>query len=134
MSGMLVRRRDMLAGAAMALAGAALPARGARAAGETSIAAGDATIVLQDRRFALPAGLQRQLDEHGARLVALEADPVRQWRGAGARLLAARGTRLAGVTRWPEFLIIRGLAEESGRRVRFQQFDAAAGAMVWLIA
>jgi hypothetical protein len=127
-------RREVLAGAALLLASGALPVRGGIARSGAAPAGGhDATVLLQDRRYALPDGVQRRLTRSGARLVALEADPVRQWRGADARLLAARGTRLVGITRWPEFLIVRGLAEESGRRVRHQQFDAVSGALVWLI-
>ena len=128
-------RRDVLAGAALALAGTVLPARGGLAApGVAAAGTGGATVVLQDHRFALPREVQQRLAGSGAQLVALEADPVRQWRGADAQLLGARGTRLFGVTRWPEFLLVRGLAEESGRRVRHQQFDAASSTMVWLIA
>jgi hypothetical protein len=135
MSDARANRRDVLAGAALALAGSVLPARGGLAA-RAAAAAGSsgATVVLQDHRFVLPPEVQQRLAGNGARLVALEADPVRQWRGAHAQLLGARGTRLLGVTRWPEFLLVRGLAEESGRRVRHQQFDADSSRMVWLIA
>ncbi len=127
-------RRDVLAGAVLLLAGGALPVRDgiARAGAPKAVAAGH-TILLRDRRFALPDGVQQRLTGSGARQLVLEADPVRQWRGADAQLLAARTTRLVGVTRWPEFLMVRGLAEESGRRVRHQQIDAASGALIWLI-
>jgi hypothetical protein len=59
---------------------------------------------------------------------------VRQWRGHQAWLLAHRETRLFGVTRWPDFLIVRGLAAESRRRVRHESLDPATGVMTWLIA
>ena len=134
MSAAGITRRDVLAGVALLLAGGALPALGGtvRSRGAKS-AAGGRTVLLRDRRFALPDGVQRRLALIGARQLELEADPVRQWRGAEAHLLGARTTRLVGVTRWPEFLMVRGLAEESGRRVRHQQVDAASGALVWLI-
>ena len=50
----------------------------------------------------------------GHRLVALEGDPVRLWR---AHLAEAPGP-LHGVTRWSDYLILRGLAEERGQRLR----------------
>jgi hypothetical protein len=59
---------------------------------------------------------------------------VRQWRGDQAWLLAHRDTRLIGVTRWPDFLIVRGLAAESRRLVRHESLDPASGVMTWLIA
>lgn len=134
MSVVRTSRRDVLAGAALLLVSAALPARaGIVRSGRAPAADHGATILLQDRRYALPTGVRRRMTEGGARLLALEPDPVRQWRGTDAQLLGSRATRLVGVTRWPEFLIVRGLAEESGRRVRHQQFDAASGALVWLI-
>lgn len=93
-----------------------------------------ATVVLQDRRLPVPADIAARLAGNGAKLLELEADPVRMWRGELAALLGSRETRLLGVTQWPQFLLVSGLAAESGRRVRYQRFDAAAGAFVWLIA
>ena len=81
-------------------------------------AAGTKLLVLQDAHLPLPADVQRHLGEQGARVMALEADPVRMWRGQHASLLCAPTTRLLGVTTWPKFLMVRGLAEESGRRLR----------------
>ncbi len=133
MSAPRASRREMLAGAGMALAGAPL-ALSANAAPVPTAPGNDATIVLQDRRYALPQAVIQRLGGNGARVMALEADPVRQWRGEQAPLLAARGTRLLGVTGWPQFLLVRGLAEESGRRVRHSRLDVASGAIVWLIA
>lgn len=129
-------RRDVLAGLGLALAGGTFVARGASAAATAASAdTAAATIVLRDHRHALPDAVIRRLAGNGARVIALAADPVRQWRSSeDAPLLAARATCLLGVTRWPEFLLVRGLAEESGRRVRQQQLDAGSGAIVWLIA
>lgn len=134
MSGLRTSRRDVLAGAGLALAGGALPAAASAGGASPSSTATSALIVLQDPRLPLPQDVQQQLDAGGARVIALEADPVRMWRGAQAGLLSAPSTRLLGVTTWPKFLLVRGLAEESGRRVRQQRFDAASGAIVWLIA
>jgi len=76
----------------------------------------------------------RRFAGDNALVIQLEADPVRQWRAEQARLLAARSTRLLGVSSWPQFLLVRGLAEESGRRVRYQRTDATNGSITWLIA
>jgi hypothetical protein len=130
MSGVRTTRRELLAGAGMVLAGSALPASaGINAVDEQQ----GSTVVLQDPRLPLPDAVRRQLGTNGMRVIALEEDPVRMWRGGQAALLNARDTQLLGVTTWPTFLMVRGLAEESGRRVRSQRLDADSGAMVWLI-
>lgn len=132
-----ISRRGVIAGAGMAVAGGAFAARSARAStgmAARALDAGATTVILQDPRHVLPEATRRQLATNDAQLIALAADPVRQWRGESATLLAARSTRLLGITRWPEFLMVRGLAEESGRRVRYQRLDAATGVIVWLIA
>jgi hypothetical protein len=59
---------------------------------------------------------------------------VRMWRGEHAALLQDPATRLMGVTPWIEFVMVRGLAAESRKRVRYQRFDADSNAVVWLIA
>jgi hypothetical protein len=116
-----------MAGAGVALATSVLPGgTGERCAG--------ATVVLHGGRDAHASLAARRFAGEGAQVVQLEADPVRQWRGAQGALLSARDTRLVGVTTWPQFLLVRGLAEESGRRVRHQRMDAAAGTISWLIS
>jgi hypothetical protein len=130
-------RRQVLAGAGAgaALAGSAfIPRHPDNAGGDTAAERAGTTVILQDPRHALPEDVIRRLGGNGARVIGLETDPVRQWRGEAAALLAARDTRLLGVTRWPQFLLVRGLAEESGRRVRHQQLNAVSGAITWLIA
>jgi len=127
-------RREVLKGTALTLAAGALAARAQVAVSDMAgMDAERVSVVLLDRQFGL-SGSQLRLARQGARIVHLEADPVRMWRGALAPLLAARSTRLLGRTTWPQFLMVRGLAEESGRRVRHQQLDAADGAITWLIA
>jgi hypothetical protein len=124
-------RREVLAGAGLVLAASVLPAY---ATAEGTAAASPATVVLLDPRHARPSGGVARLAGADARVVHLEADPVRMWRGDLAPLLAAKSTRLLGMTTWPQFLIVRGLAEESGRRVRVQRVEAASGEISWLIA
>jgi hypothetical protein len=129
-------RRAMLAAASAGVAGTiALPVSAATSlAGATDATHEAATIILQDARLPLPADVQARLRGNGARVITLEGDPVRMWRGELASILDRRETRLLGVTRWTEFLLIQGLAAESRRRVRYQRFDGATDAMVWLIA
>lgn len=134
MSGLTASRRAMLAGAGCAVAGAALARDTAVQGAAEEAGAPRATVVLQDRRVPLPAEIAARLAGNGAQLLELEPDPVRMWRGQWAPLLTRRDTRLLGVTQWPQFLLVSGLAAESGRRVRYQRFDAASGAFVWLIA
>jgi hypothetical protein len=136
---MQTSRRAVLAGTGLTLAGTALSSSATHAGAGLSTqvpapAASDITVILQDRRYELPEEVRTRLAGNGARVVQLEEDPVRMWRGELASLLAAPGTRLLGATRWPEFLMVRGLAAESGRRVRYERLDAASGAIVWLIA
>lgn len=133
----VLNRRELLmlsGGAVMGAAASAVPAAAAAEEVHELLAAGTgATVVLQDRRLSLPAQLQGRLAGNGARLLPLDEDPVRMWRGEHAALLDHAGTRLLGVTPWIEFVMIQGLAAESRRRVRYQRFDAGSNAMVWLI-
>ena len=134
-----VNRRALLQGsgaAALSAAGAAAaaspvfdPALVERVALESG-----ATVALQDRRFVLPDSTRARLAANGVRLLDLEGDLVRMWRGEHAELLSARATRLLGVTPWIEFLVVRGLAAESRRRVRYERYDVATDCIVWLIA
>lgn len=135
MKGRDVSRRDVLAAAGLALAGGAIATGrwGDRSKADSTSGAGR-TVILQGGQHVVPAAAMRRFAATDALLVRLEADPVRQWRGAQARLLAARTTRLLGASSWPQFLMVRGLAEESGRRVRYQRFDTASGNITWLIA
>jgi hypothetical protein len=123
-------RRQLLTGSACAIA--ASIASGNLIAAAANAATG-VSVLLHDPRFALAADLRQRLQSNRARIIALTGDPVRLWRDELGTLLQARDTRLLGITRWPEFLVIRGLAAESRLHVRYQRVDAA-GASVWLIA
>jgi hypothetical protein len=127
-------RRQLLAGSALVVATTAI----ARNAGAKDLdllrLADGATVVLHDHRVPLAAATAQRLAANGARLIELADDPVRMWRDEIGALLARSDTRLLGATRWPEFLMISGLAAESRRRVRYQRLDQASGAIVWLIA
>lgn len=132
-------RRQFLQGSVALTGAGALVTANASAAASTSAtamlqAASKASVVLHDPRLVLDDAVVARLQAAGASFIALTTDPVRQWRGAQRDLLAARDTRLFGVTRWPDFLIVRGLAAETRRRVRHESLDPATGVMTWLIA
>lgn len=135
-----LNRRELLAlsgGAVAAVTGGstAMSQPAGTDQGEALLAFEDGpAVVLQDRRLQLPEDIRARLDATGTRLLTLEQDPVRMWRGEHGALLQSADTRLLGVTPWIEFVMIRGLAAESRRRVRYQRFDADSNAMVWLIA
>jgi hypothetical protein len=115
-------------------AGALSTTGGAAQSSALLLAASKATVVLHDPRITIDAKVVARLEASGARFIPLAGDPVRQWRGAERDLLSDRNTRLFGVSRWPDFLMIRGLAAESRRRVRHETLDPATGVMTWLIA
>jgi hypothetical protein len=128
-----LQRSAALTGAgALGAAAAVTPVSAAASAALQS--ASKATVVLHDPRLAIDSKVVASLKARGVRIVALEGDPVRLWRGAQRELLAHRDTRLFGVTRWPDFLIVRGLAAETRRRVLHESLDPATGVMTWLIA
>jgi hypothetical protein len=128
------RRRFLKGSVALTGAGALATTGRTTEASRLLLAASKATVVLHDPRLAIDVQVVARLESAGARFVALTDDPVRQWRGAERELLSNRDTRLFGVTRWPDFLIVRGLAAESRRRVRHESMDSATGVMTWLIA
>lgn len=129
-------RRAMLtvSGALVMAAATAGSADARQASGVVPSVNARPTVILQDRRVLLPEDLASRLGGNVVRVLQLEADPVRMWRGEHAALLADAGTRLVGITPWIEFVMIQGLAAETRRRVRYQRHDAGADAMVWLIA
>ncbi|MEN9704794.1 MAG: hypothetical protein RLZZ393_673 [Pseudomonadota bacterium] len=127
-------RRRFLAG--VGIAGAA----GAAAAGPATVmlgapeAAGAATVILHDSRIPLPADVAARLQANGAQVITLGDDPVRLWRTEVGAVLRKPDTRLFGVTRWSDYLIVRGLAAESRRHARHEQHHPESGHFTWLIA
>ena len=97
-------------------------------------AAAAATVVLHDPRIPLPPEVAERLTANGARIIALDDDPVRMWRTEVGELLRHPDTRLFGVTHWADYLIVRGLAAETRRHTRHEQHHAATGHFTWLIA
>ena len=97
-------------------------------------AATSASVVLHDPRIALPDDVARRLAENGARIITLDADPVRLWRTEVGEQLRRPDTRLFGVTRWADYLIVRGLAAESRRHARHEQHHPQTEHFTWLIA
>ncbi len=113
MSGPHIDRR-----AAIGLGGAALLAPAMAAAGPTQRASG---ILLFDPQS--PESRAMAWEARGQRLVALTGDPVRQWRAS----LADAAGPIGGITKWSDYLILRGLAAEQGLRVRSEETVAVAG-------
>jgi hypothetical protein len=126
-----VDRRQLLAGGATAFAAVATAAGGARS-GMMALA-DSASVVLHDHRIAISGEVRQRLTDNGAQVITLTNDPVRMWRSQVGVLLSQHETRLLGVTRWPEFLLVSGLAAESRRHVRYQRLDTETGGLTWLI-
>lgn len=126
-----VGRREFLAGS-VAATGAGIAAEPAVAA--PLLLSGRASVVLHDPRIALEAGLVQRFVAEGTCVIPLEEDPVRLWRSEVGALLREPGTRLLGITRWADLLIVRGLAAETRRHLRYEKLDEQAGTFTWLIA
>jgi hypothetical protein len=128
------RRRFLTGvGGVVGAATAAVSPSAVLAANELAAAA-SASVVLLDPRIALPRDVARRLAANGARIIALTEDPVRIWRTDVGALLRRPDTRLFGVTRWADYLIVRGLAAESRRHTRHEQHHAQTEHFTWLIA
>jgi hypothetical protein len=128
----MLSRRDVLLGGAAVGAGVLVPVASVTA--HTTSARERISVLLHDRRIAPQSSLLARWQTRGAHIVMLGEDPVRQWRDASAVWLAQRDARLLGITRWPDFLMLRGLAAESRMHVRFASDVSADGVLTWLIA
>ena len=128
-------RRRFLAGAGgvAGVAGASAAPTAVQAVDQMT-AATSASVVLHDPRIALPGDVAKRLAQNGARIITLDADPVRLWRTEVGALLRRPDTRLFGVTRWADYLIVRGLAAESRRHTRHEQHHPGSEHFTWLIA
>jgi hypothetical protein len=124
-------RREFLVGSAVA---ATSVGAGSSAASEPVALTASASVVLHDRRIAMDPAVAARLAANGARVIALDDDPVRMWRSEVGAVLRDPATRLLGVTRWADLLIVRGLAAESRRHLRYENHDAASDVFTWLIA
>jgi hypothetical protein len=129
-------RRQFLTGVGGVVAAGATGA--VAAAGEGSAqalaAARNATVVLHDPRIPMSVEVADSLRANGAQLITLDGDAVRLWRSEVGRILTQPGTRLFGLTRWADYLIVKGLAAETRRHTRHEQLHADSGHFTWLIA
>ncbi|MCW6533539.1 hypothetical protein [Sphingomonas lycopersici] len=116
---MIIDRRQaltgLIAGAALSGAPAARAARGAQ------------TVIVADLR--LPAVRQLTAGYRPARLIDLSAAHADLWREM--RGFVPGGARVIGVTRWSDWIAVRGLLIERGLRVRAERPLAAARAFSW---
>jgi hypothetical protein len=97
-------------------------------------AARSASVVLHDPRLRMPADVAQRLAANGARIIQLDQDPVVLWRTELHDLVARENARLFGLTRWPDYLIMRGLAAELRRHPRYENQHPETGNFTWLIA
>lgn len=130
-SGHDAARRRFLASSAAAAGAIGAPL--AQAGAAIDMPAG-VSVLLHDRRIGLDEALVQRLTREGTRVIALDDDPVQMWRGELGTLLRDPRTRLFGISRWADLLIVRGLAAETRRHLRHEQLDAEGGTFTWLIA
>lgn len=123
-------RRRFLAGSAAAAGALGAPLAKASA---IDMPAG-VSVLLHDRRINLDETLVQRLAREGTRVIPLDDDPVQMWRGELGALLRDPGTKLFGVSRWADLIIVRGLAAETRRHLRQEKLDEEAGTFTWLIA
>ncbi|GEM_PF-6124082 len=121
------RRQMMAAGAALTAASAgAAQACDAERAGR----GGAAALLVTDSGIE-GARARRMAHLAGAHLAAIpeRADTLRFWTGAllpRLQGLQTGGAPVIGLTRWADYLILRGAAAESGLRARFEIREGAA--------
>jgi len=127
-------RRQFLAGVGGVVAATAAATPAGAVSVETLGAAQSATVVLHDPKLPMPADVAARLTANGARIIALDGDPVRLWRTEVGAVLRRPDTRLFGLTRWADYLIVKGLAAESRRHTRHEQLHPETGQLTWLIA
>ncbi len=103
-------RRSLIIGAAGAAG--ALPLVGATGAGaaEPCIAA-----VVFDRRYPASRRFAEVMTRRGAVAFAAQDDVIRLWRGPLSELAARPGFRMAGLTTWSDFSLLKASAREGGR-------------------
>jgi hypothetical protein len=133
---MKASRRAFLGGAGGVVTAAAASVTTPAAAQmlDTLTAAQSASVVLHDPRIPMNAEVAARLVANGARIIELDGDAVRQWRTEIGAVLSRPDTRLFGLTRWADLIIVRGLAAESRRHMRYEQHHPEGGHFTWLIA
>ena len=109
---------------ALALGGSAILAGAMPPADATRIGRAGGVTVFDPRS---PEARTLAGEAEGHRLVALSGDPVRMWRA-----LAQHRGPVRGLTRWSDYLVLRGLAEERGLRLKREaRIETAAGAAIF---
>lgn len=113
-----VPRRRFLAATGTVLAvtaTAALRQNGLAAAALPESATQQPVLVLYRDSLALAREFALHSRAAGLPVLALAADPVRQWRDDLAALVGTAGWRIAGQGNWMDYSIVRGLAAEQRR-------------------
>jgi hypothetical protein len=91
------------------------------------------SVVLYETRVAISPDDLRGFDAKGTRIIALHGDPVWFWRSAAGAVLRDPATQLLGITGWAALLVLRGLAAETRRHLRYERLTSDA-TFTWLIA
>jgi hypothetical protein len=101
-------RREVVktSGVGLALAGLVAPV--------AARATGAGVLIVHDPERPASRALALACTPHANRLVALTGDRVHFWRNA----LAQRPTSIAGVSRWSDLVLARGIGAEHGLRLR----------------
>lgn len=112
----MITRRDFAVGAALGAAAAGVAFR-------MEAGASDWRVAVVDRRLAASGDIIHAAAARGARLINIETEDAVLWRNV--RALTAADGGVAGCTRWSDLVMVRGLLEEKGMRLRGQRLFAA---------
>jgi hypothetical protein len=115
---MTVSRRTLLKGTAAIGAATALPAIAARS---------KVICTIIDSR--IPASLRFAKNAAGP-VIDVAHEDAAFWK----KLRSAPDGTVTGMTRWSDFVIIRGLLEEQGKRLRDEAHDASTALFTWTMA
>ena len=92
------------------------------------------TALIVDPRLQLSESSLQPMRANGTVVLQLAGDVVRFWQSDACAILREPGTRILGLTRWSDLLVLRGLAAETRRHLRHEAPDQASGAIAWMIS
>jgi hypothetical protein len=78
------------------------------------------SVVVRDNRFAASQEFAAVLSRGGASIVEARGELVREWHAGLRAMLGNQRARIAGITSWSDFTIMRACAAELGMRVRYE--------------
>ena len=95
---------------------------------------GRQTVLIVDARLRLSGSSLQGMHANGTVVLELSGDVVRFWQSAASTILREPATRILGLTRWSDLLVLRGLAAETRRHLRHEALDEPSGAIAWMIS